>query len=326
MWTRTYHVVSVARFASTVLVVALLAATAAAFALTEGLKLQPSPITGPIDVTRIFSPVCACETETATIGFRLREADVLDVAVVDTGRRVVATIARAESRPAGLVSFQWDGRDDEGRVLPEGAYSPRIHLREERETITLPNPIRVDVTAPVVEEVAIAPRVISPDGDGRADAVTVRYRLSEEARGLLFVDGERRVLTQAARTEARLSWSGRAGGRGLPAGTYGLAFAARDRAGNTSERTQTVPLRIRYVALGRRRIEVLAGGTFAIRVSSDASAVRWRLGSRSGTAAPGTLRLRAPLQKGLFTLVVSANGYSTRAGVLVREPPGAEPE
>ena len=311
----------VARFASTVLVVALLAATTAAFALTEGLKLEPSPITGPIDVTKVFSPVCDCETAAATIGFRLRERDVLDVAVVDGGGRVVATVARGDAHPAGLVSYTWDGRDDDGRVLTEGEYRPRVHLRRERQTITLPNPIRVDVTAPVVGEVQVAPRVISPDGDGRADSVGVRYRFSEDARALLFVDGERRVQTRHARAESRLRWSGRVDGRGLPAGTYQLAIAARDPAGNVSEPTELVPLRIRYVALGRPRVDVAAGGRFAIRVSADARTVRWQLGRRSGTAAPGTLRLRAPLQKGRFTLVVSARGHSARAAVYVRERP-----
>jgi len=68
-------------------------------------------------------------------------------------------------------------------------------------------------------------------------------------------------------------------------------------------------------------VEVAAGGRFAIRVSADARTVRWQLGRRSGIATPGTLRLRAPLQKGRFTLVVSARGHSTRAAVYVRERP-----
>ena len=310
-----------ARIASTVLVVALLAATAAAFALTEGLKLEPSPITGPIDVTKVFSPVCECDSSTATIGFRLRARDVLDVAIVDGERNVVATVARGERRPAGDVSFEWDGRDAGGEVVAEGEYAPRVHLRQARQTITLPNPIRVDVTAPVVEAIEVAPRVISPDGDGRGDAVTVRYRFSEPARALLLVDGERRVLTRYARAESRLRWAGRVDGRGLPAATYQLRVAAADPAGNLSAPTEAVPLRIRYVALGRPSVDVVTGGRFAIRVSADARTVRWQLGTRSGTASPGTLRLRAPLQKGRFTLVVSARGHSARAAVYVRERP-----
>ena len=73
---------NVGGLSSTALVVALLAATAAAFVLTQGLKSQPSPIRGT-KVDDVFSPVCACDTETASIAFRLREADRLDVGIVD---------------------------------------------------------------------------------------------------------------------------------------------------------------------------------------------------------------------------------------------------
>ena len=74
-----------ARIASTVLVVALLAATAAAFALTQGLKLQKSPIFGT-QVQPVFSPVCGCDKQTARIAFKLRNADRIDVAIVDGDR------------------------------------------------------------------------------------------------------------------------------------------------------------------------------------------------------------------------------------------------
>ena len=77
---------------------------------------------------------------------------------------------------------------------------------------------------------------------------------------------------------------------------------------------------LRYVSLGRDRIVVGAGERFAVRVSADAERVRWTLGGRSGFAGPGTLRLRAPLQKGQFTLTVTAAGRSARAAVFVREP------
>jgi hypothetical protein len=308
----------VARIVSTVLVVALLTGTAVAFALTEGLKLQPTPIRA-VQVAKVFSPVCDCPTDTASIRVRLRQADVLDVSIVDSSRRVVSTIARGERRPAGWTELAWNGRDDAGRVLPEGVYRPRIHLRGSRETIVLPNDIRIDVTPPVVEEWDVRPRVFSPDGDGRADRVVVRYRVDESARGMLFVDGERRGLTKFARTEDVLPWYGKVEGRALDAATYAFTFAARDPAGNVSARSQAVPVRIRYVTLGRDRVEVRADATFAIRVSSDAVRVGWRLGRRSGEAAPGTLRLRAPQRPGRHTLTVTANGRSASAAVFVRE-------
>ena len=300
------------------LVVALLAATAAAFALTQGLKLQKSPIFGT-RVQPVFSPVCDCERETARIAFKLRKPSRIDVSIVDGGQ-VVRTIERGRNYPAGPVVIEWDGRDDAGAVLPEGEYRPRIHVRRGRQTITLPNPIRIDVTPPVVQDVSAQPRIVSPDGDGRSDRVTVRYRLSEPGRGLLFVNGRRRALTRFPRTEETIVWNAKVAGRPVRPGVYSLQVAAFDPAGNRTDRSSPIPVVVRFVALGRNRIPVAAGAQFSVRVSSDARRVRWTLGGRSGFAPPGTLRLRAPLQKGRFTLTVSANGHTARAAVFVREP------
>jgi len=302
-----------------VLVVALLAATAAAFALTQGLKNQPAAIFGT-DVDEVFSPVCDCDSETASIAFKLRKPDRLDVSVVDGSDRVVRTIERGREYAKGPVEIAWDGRDDAGKVLPEGEYKPRIRLRDDRTTYTLPNPIRIDVTPPRLVRVRVRPSVISPDGDGRGDRANFRYRLSEPGRGLLFVNGRRRGLTRFPREEDSIAWYGKVGGRALPPGTYDAELAAFDPAGNVSERIGPMQVVIRYVALGRKRITVTAGARFALRVSSDARLLRWALGARSGLARPGTLRLRAPLQKGRFTLTISANGHATRAAVFVLEP------
>ena len=302
------------------LVVVLLAATAAAFALTQGLKLQKSPIFGTRVPVPVFSPVCGCAKQQARIVFKLRKADRLDIAIVDGGE-VVRTIEQGRRYPKGPVVIRWDGRDDAGRVLPEGEYRPRIHVRGQHQTITLPNPIRIDVTPPVLQDVTVRPRVISPDGDGRKDKVTVRYRLNEPGRGALVVNGKRQGLgTLFARTQDKILWTGKVRGQAVRAGLYSLQLLAFDPAGNRSARTPAVPITVRYVTLGRERITAAAGARFAIRVSSDAERVRWTLGGRSGFARPGTLGLRAPFQKGRFTLTVAANGHTARAAVFVREP------
>ena len=301
------------------LVVALLAATAAAFALTQGLKNQPAAIFGT-DVDEVFSPVCRCDSATASIAFKLRKPDRLDVAVVDGSDRVVRTIERGRQYAEGPVEIEWDGRDDAGKVLPEGEYEPRIRLRGDRATYTLPNPIRIDVTPPRLELVSVRPKVISPDGDRRRDYATFRYRLSEPGRGMLFVNGKRRGLTLFPRTEGSIEWNGKVGGKAPAPGSYTARLAGSDPAGNVSERTRPIKIVIRYVALDPDRISVTRGARFALRVSSDARRVRWSLAGRSGLVRPGTLRLQAPLQKGRFTLTVSANGHASRAAVFVLEP------
>jgi len=312
----------VARLASIVLVVALLAATLAAFALTQGLKQQKSPVFGTDVDPILFSPVCGCETQSTTIAFRLRKPDRLDVTILD-GNEVVRTLATGR-RFEREVRLEWDGRDDAGEVLPEGEYRPRVHLEEDRSTITFPNDMRIDVTPPTLESVRVEQRVISPDGDGRRDRAVVRYALSDDAKALLFVNGRRHTETRL-RSRGTIVWNGKQDGTTLPPGLYTLSVSARDQAGNLADASEQVTVRVRYVALGRGRIPATPGRPFAVRVSADARRVRWTLGARSGLTRPGTLRLRAPSQKGQFTLVVSANGRSARAAVFVREPASERP-
>lgn len=309
-----------ARIASTALVVALLAATAAAFALTEGLKLERSPIFGTA-VAKVFSPVCRCSTRTASIAFRLRKADTVEVSIVDRGGSVVDVVTRDEQLGPGRVELAWDGLRADGTPFPEGRYRPRVHLRDAHRTIVLPNPITLDTTPPRVLSADLAPEVISPDGDKRGDVVRVGYRLSEPARAVLYVRGKRRVEQRFARERDSLAWYGIVRGKPVRRGVYPLSLAARDPAGNLGEPVPIGRLIVRYVTLGRDRIVVRAGTRLAVRVSADAATVRWRLGGRAGTAKPGTLVLRAPEQPGSYTLYVSAAGRAARASVIVRAAP-----
>jgi hypothetical protein len=183
----------------------------------------------------------------------------------------------------------------------------------------MPNPIQVDVTPPRVETFTARPLVISPDGDGRSDRATIRYRVSERAHVELFVGSTRAIRKLGARPKGRMSWAGIVGGETLPDGVYTLRLVARDVAGNLGPRSGSRTVRIRFLALGRDRVVTAPRARFAILVLSQARRVEWRLGARSGTAQPGTVKLRAPLEPGRYTLRVEANGHVRRAAVVVRE-------
>ena len=308
----------VARFAPAALVAALLVATSAAFVVTEKLKLTRNPIVGP-RVDKIFSPVCDCATDTASITFRLRRPDRVTVDMIDSEGNVVRELARRRLQGRGAVSYVWDGRDSDGAVAEEGAYRPRVHLDRARRTIVMPNPIRVDVTPPRIVNFTARPLVISPDEDGRSDRATIRYRVSERAVVELYVDGTRAIRKLGTRPRGTLSWTGSAGGEQLPEGVYTLRLVARDVAGNLGPRSGSRTVRIRFLALGRDRVETAPGARFAILALSQARRLEWRLGGRSGTARPGTLHLRAPDRPGRYTLRVEANGHVKRAAVVVRQ-------
>ena len=300
--------------ASTVLVLGLLGGTAAAFAVTESLKLELSPISAP-RIDKVFSPVCRCDSPRATIRFRLREPDRLTVKIIDGGR-TVRTLARARREARGDVTYTWDGRDDAGRIVPEGSYKPEVHLAEGRQTIELPNPIRVDLTPPTVSLVRAAPGTISPDGDGRSDRLRVRYRVSEPAHGVLFVRGAREVYTRFQPLEGELSWYGKLGGRAVRPGRYELRLAAEDTARNGSRERIPLAVQVRYIELARETVRARARLRFGVRVDTDARSYRWVFAGRRGRSSARLLVLRAP-RAGRFRLFVEANGHADSARVVV---------
>jgi hypothetical protein len=305
----------VARALPSLLVVALLAATGAAFGVTESQKLQKAPILRT-QVDKLFSPVCGCTHDHATIRFYLRKPDRLTV-TIRRGSTVVSTLVRDKPYRRGWVNLQWNGSEPSGILVADGVYKPYVHLVHDHRTIGLPNPITVDTAPPRVLAVEAKPLLLSPDGDGRGDVLTVRYRLQKPGRGLLYVDGVRRVRSRFARTKDELKWYGMVGGKPLPRGQHRLAFAGEDPAGNVSARVALPPLTIRYVTLGRKLVSIGPHERFYIRVSADAKIVHWRFASRTGQARPGTLVLRAPRKAGRYRLYVWEGSHSAAATVRV---------
>jgi hypothetical protein len=309
-----------ARLPQTLIVLALLGATAAAFAVTERLKLERSPITGT-RVDRVFSPVCECARDVAVISFVLRKPGTVTVDVLDSSGRSVRTLVRNRDEARGRVSYTWDGRNGGDRVVPEGHYRPRVQLEEHGRTIVLPNPIRVDTTAPRIRIVRVFPRVFSPDGDGRRDRITATYKLDERARAMMLVDGRRRALSKFQELEGRLVWFGRVNGGTVRPGTYEIRLRAFDQAGNRSRRTRAVAVQARYVELARDRVQVVAGRRFGIRVSTDAASYRWLFAGKRGASRAELLVLRAPETTGRYTVYVTVGSHADSADVVVREPP-----
>jgi hypothetical protein len=307
----------VQRHAPTAIVLALLAATAVAFVTTQRQKLQPSPV-GRIEIDQIFSSVCACEKRTASIRIGLRRADTVTLDLISsTGETVRTLIDSRRYRARSTVAVEWDGRDDAGKLVPDGTYRPRLTLESGARSFELQNPIVLDTRAPKITVTRVSPRVFSPDGDGRKDLVAVRYKVDGPAHGILRVDGARWEYTRL-RTEGVLTWNGRRKkrNRALPAGVHRLVAAAADEAGNVGNGRVTF-VTISYIELARTTIPVVAGTRFGVRVATDAETFRWRFAGRTGIGSPGLLVLRAP-GEGRYQLFVEANKHADRARVIVR--------
>jgi len=211
-----------------------------AFALTEALKLEKSPVSRP-RFKSVFSPTCACPRETARLAVTLRKADTIDAVIVDEDGNSVRTLASGAPHAPGRTVFRWDGRDDGGEIVPDGAYRLSLHFAGADRTILIPDTVRVDTRPPTIELVSLEPRRLELGGEG----ATIVFRLRERARPLLLANGElilRGPVGNAGR--AGLTWDGTAEGNPLSPGRYALTLEAQDRAGNVSAPTEALTVRI----------------------------------------------------------------------------------
>jgi hypothetical protein len=229
----------VKRWGPAIVVVALLTATAVAFATTERQKLEKTPF-APLRVDEELSPVCGCDTDTATIALRVRHTHLVTVEILDSAGRVVRTLAR-DREVHGVVVLVWNGRDRRGRRVRNGEYVPRVTL-DSGQVKTLPNPITVDSTAPRASLVSYRPRVLRRH---RKPRVLITYTVSEPAHLLLYVNGRRELVGGAKALRSKVEWFARRNGRRLRRGRYRLRLAAVDLAGNVGPRSRPFFVRIR---------------------------------------------------------------------------------
>ncbi len=305
------------RLGPTLLVAFLLAGTAVAFAVTQGLKLQKSPVFGT-RFDKVGGP-----REPIKLWFRLRKLDSLTAVVVNGNDEVVRTLKDGERVDKKRVKLAWRGLTDDGKLAPEGTYKLRVRLAGEHRTILIPTTFRLDLTPPALMGVTARPATFSPDGDGRADRVLVHYRTNETAGALLFVNGNR-VTKGKLRLRNRVRpvpWSGEIDHRKASPGRYVLRLRLYDRAGNRSEFSRPLPVTLRYLEIADHTLAARPKKRFRVPLDTDYRKVAWRLAGRSGTGPAHALRLRAPAKRGAYKLFVSANGHADRATVLVGAVP-----
>jgi hypothetical protein len=293
---------------STALLFVLLGATAAAFVVTERLKLEPSPVTH-VFVTKVFSPTCECDTDLGVIAFRLRNAQRVKLSIADRNGHAIRTLVGPAPHRRGELSATWDGRDADGAVVPDGVYRPLVHLRH--RTILMPNRISVDTTPPRVRLRAVTPRVLESD-----KRLRVRYALDEPARVYVFLNGRRVVAGHSLRER----WKVEAPVHARP-GRYALTVAARDVAGNLSDATKpiavVVPLRVLTPS-----VRVAPRKRFDVKLVTDGRrAYHWQFAKNEGFASGRSLALRAPKKAGRYALVIRQDGIAHHVLVTVARKP-----
>jgi hypothetical protein len=243
-------------------VFALLAvATAGAFFVVQHLKVTTPLVAGasapsPGAISPVTRPVCGGvhHGSTTVTFYLLHRADDVDVYVLDQNGNAVATLAsgrhmRVRVRfPDGV--FTWDGREDSGRVAPDGLYTVEVDLIHQGRTFVLAPPsggspfaIKVESHAPRPVIESVTPHLIPVDGSLRT---TIRYAGTQGHPGRIELYRTGRAgapkLVKTFRTSAQSQtaiWDGTIRGRAAPAGTYLVGLDVTDAACNTGRFPRT---------------------------------------------------------------------------------------
>jgi flagellar hook assembly protein FlgD len=239
----------------------------------------------------------AGEARAAEISFELTTSASVTVDVLAGDGARVRRLLGGVTRPAGKTKLSWGGRDGDRNSVASGRYTVRVSATSPGQTAAANRAVFVDWT---LSYLRLEPRPISPNGDGRRDALIATFELNRPAdvrlrvfRGATVV---RRLALAAlnAGTHA-YEWNGRnrEGERvrdgaylvqveattDLGTRTHGRGFAVDTRAptvkivsASAAERTRVV-LEVNEAA----RLEVRFGsqGTVWKEVAAGRSAVSW---------------------------------------------------
>ena len=241
----------------------LVAATIAAFFVTQHLKVTtplvqgaPRPVPGVIDPLHGVPCIDGKNSGSTTISFYLQHrADTVVVSVVNDDGDIVRTVAdgrhmrRDVRTPDGV--FTWDGREDNGRVAPDGTYYFRVTLLHQGRTVDLKTvPVTVKTVPPHPVVTSVTPAAIPGPGGSN---VTIQYAGNENRGGTVLIyrtdlpGGPRLVKSFLTPWNGQTAvWDGTIGGRPAPAGTYLIGIEVSDAACNTGR----YPARIRSAPTG----------------------------------------------------------------------------
>jgi len=326
----------------------LVCATLGAFFVTQRLKRSPL-VVRQRTVTDAFSPNGDGIRDQASIRFSLQRSDDVTVSIVDREGSVVRRLAKDRRLPGRRpLQFVWDGRNQDGRVVPDGPYRVRIGLRNEGRTVTLRRQITVDTTPP-----RPTVTITSPGGTGPAlfpapgvRAVAVRtetplfarprfqvYRMDAAQPGFV-------VQFYGDQATGQGAWDGRIRGRPAPPGLYAIVVRTIDRVSNSGVSPPRGPapkhagrsrngVIVRYLTARTPLEPVAVGAQATVAVDSVVGGrYDWTLtrpGARKplgrGKGAGSVLRVRVPRQpSGVDVLTVRAGSFRARTPVLVRGP------
>jgi flagellar hook capping protein FlgD len=309
------------------------------FALPFAFTTQ-APLVTRFRASGIFSPNLDHHGDRALVRVRLHDPSLvtLEVRGRDGDHALVRTLRADRPTKRGWLRLSWDGRDDRGARVPDGAYALNLRARS-ASAKKLPwrasRVIVVDTTPPTIRSLAVRPA--SAGAGGAECRLTVVAAERSTLRVRAMGDSGAAIEAGPLRLEAgrpfRWRWDGSdSRGRPVPAGPYRLRIALTDPVGNRRTEVRTcwvghlvgaaVPARpaagqevgVLLRSPGGAAVPAGTPAHLALyrRLGTPGRAASFALGTPVGTAASGPagqVRLRLPAAtdpSGLW-LVASTN-------------------
>ncbi len=337
--------------------VVLAAATVAAFFVTQHLKVTTPLIAGsPKPVPSWINPedgqVCGGVSHRRVFVsfYLLHRSDDVDVYIVDQTGTIVRTIAlgrhmrRKVRTPDGV--FTWNGRNDDGQVVPDGDYYFRVALVHQGRTVEIsnsagPEPIHVRTIPPRPVVTSVSPKLIPQSESGD---VTIHYTGNEARSGVVRIwrtdlPGKPKLVKSFVTKWSSESaiWDGKIDQRPAPAGTYLVGLDVTDAACNTGRYPIVMPpapgtthtgVTVRYLAAEPPLRPVAAGSSATVYVDARHQPYRWalrRAGSKQiagkGSSSSFTLNVKLPSGRaGMYQLALRSGPYRTVVPIVASLP------
>jgi flagellar hook assembly protein FlgD len=229
--------------------------------------------------------------DSTTIRYTLGSPATVTATVLDGDGVALATLF-SEAKPAGVQSFRWTPD-----ALPDGNYSVLIAVktldgREVASTV----PVSVNRT---LSFVSALPAFVSPNGDGRSDALRVSFTLAADADVSVTVRSGPAVtatlLTGRFGPGARsVEWDGLAAGAAAPDGRYDVVVEASTALGLASHTVKvtidTGPPVLRLISAFRRLATVSEPATVTTVVDGQVRTFFRRTAGLFRIPAPSSYR------------------------------------
>jgi hypothetical protein len=331
----------------TVALVAMSVLAFVIFALPFAFTTQ-APLVTRFRASGTFSPNGDTHADRALVRVRLNDPSRVTLEVRGRGRdhALVRTLLGDRPRARGWLRLSWDGRDDRGRPVADGAYALNLRARggPRKRPWNASRVIVLDTRPPALRRLVVRPAGPGSGGECRltvvaAERATLRVRVSGDGAGAVAAGPWR---LEPGRP-FRWRWDGAdAQGRPMPAGAYRLRMILTDPVGNRRTEVRTcwvghlvgaaVPARPQPGA----EIGVLlsAPGGAAVPAATPASLALFQRLGPPGRAAPflgspvgavasgpaGQVRLRLPLATDPSQLWLVASTPTGRALIALGSP------